>query len=310
MKRLPPFHMKDKYYEAIEREIQRIFDDAIYKPILRILGRNEFRNSMLSVRDMMRSGRIWYQDGAFYGRFNAKSSLYLTKLGAKFDKRTKGWKIERSQVPPDLLTAQVLAQAETQKLCNEIIDSLQKITLKEAEPQLSFAFEKTYRVMDKDFQENVRQIAIPARLTDSAREVMSKDWAKNIHIYIQKWTDENIIDLREKVQAHALSGGRAEGLERMIAQNYGVSKAKAKFLARQETALAVSKYQETRYKEMGITKYIWGSSADERERKDHRRLNGTIQSFDNPPITNTQTGARNNAGEDFGCRCFVIPVVD
>jgi SPP1 gp7 family putative phage head morphogenesis protein len=310
MKRLPPFIVKDKYYAAIEREIQRIFDDAIYRPLLRILGRNEFRNSLLSMRDMMRSGRIWYDDGYFYGRFNARASSYFLKLGAKYDSRKKAFKLERSLVPPDLLTAQVLAKEDTRKLCQQLLDKLQHIELKEADPQLAFAFEKTYRIMDKDFQENVKQISIPAQMTDSAREVMARDWAKNLNIYIQEWTNENIIDLREKVQAHALSGGRAEGLERMIAQNYGVSKAKAKFLARQETALAVSKYQETRYREIGITKYIWGSAADDRERKDHKRLNGTIQSWDNPPITDTRTGARNNAGEDYNCRCWCIPVIE
>jgi uncharacterized protein with gpF-like domain len=40
----------------------------------------------------------------------------------------------------------------------------------------------------------------------------------------------------------------------------------------------------------------------------HRALDGTIQDFKNPPITD-KYGNRNNPKEDFGCRCQAIPIV-
>jgi uncharacterized protein with gpF-like domain len=38
-------------------------------------------------------------------------------------------------------------------------------------------------------------------------------------------------------------------------------------------------------------------------------LNGMKFSWTEPPITNKQTGARNNPGCDFGCRCLALPVI-
>lgn len=93
-------------------------------------------------------------------------------------------------------------------------------------------------------------------------------------------------------------------------QQYGASKAKAKFLARQETSLLMSKYQEERFKDLGITHYKWSGADDQRERPDHKLLNGKIFRFDDPPVTNRSTGAKNNPGEDFNCRCIAIAIVD
>ena len=71
----------------------------------------------------------------------------------------------------------------------------------------------------------------------------------------------------------------------------------------------VSKYRQIRYEEVGIDNYIWSTSHDSRVRHDHRELQGKVFSFSNPPITDKATGARNNPGEDFGCRCVAIPVM-
>ena len=71
----------------------------------------------------------------------------------------------------------------------------------------------------------------------------------------------------------------------------------------------VSKYRQIRYEDVGIRRYMWSTSGDVRVRHDHKELNGKIFYFDNPPITDKATGARNNPGEDFGCRCVAIPVM-
>jgi SPP1 gp7 family putative phage head morphogenesis protein len=66
-------------------------------------------------------------------------------------------------------------------------------------------------------------------------------------------------------------------MERIIMDNYGVGQRKAKFLARQETALLMSKFHEQRYKEIGVTKYIWSTSNDgDRVRDDHKVLNNKV----------------------------------
>jgi len=104
-------------------------------------------------------------------------------------------------------------------------------------------------------------------------------------------------------------GFRADETSKIIQAEFGVSKNKAKFLARQETSLLVSAYREQRYTDAGIREYIWQSSHDERVRKSHKELNGRKFSWDNPPIVDPATGRKAHPGEDFGCRCIAVPVI-
>ena len=107
-----------------------------------------------------------------------------------------------------------------------------------------------------------------------------------------------------------MRGSRAENMVKTIISEYGVSRRKAKFLARQETALLMSKYQEERFKDVGVTKYRWSAAMDARTRPDHKLLDGKIISWDSPPITNRKTGARNHAGADYNCRCVAIAIAE
>jgi SPP1 gp7 family putative phage head morphogenesis protein len=165
-------------------------------------------------------------------------------------------------------------------------------------------------MMNTDFEDVVKSVAIPPKLTSQAKEAISKSWANNLDLYIKGWADEAILKLRGKVMDNTMRGQRSANMIKSIVEEYGVSQRKAKFLARQETSLLMSKFQEERYKDVGITKYRWSGSMDKRERHDHKLLEGKIISWDSPPITNRETGARNHAGQDFGCRCVAIPIVE
>ena len=61
-----------------------------------------------------------------------------------------------------------------------------------------------------------------------------------------------------------------------------------------------------RYKSVGVQKYRWSTAGDNRVRPEHKALNGKIFDWDNPPLS---TGGK-HPGEDFGCRCIAIPIVE
>ncbi len=100
-----------------------------------------------------------------------------------------------------------------------------------------------------------------------------------------------------------------DGLIPQIEARFDVSKNKATFLAEQETNLLVAKFREERFKETVGDEYTWMTSHDSRVRHDHKVLDGQRFFFSTPPITNRVTGARNNPGEDFRCRCVARPVL-
>ena len=68
----------------------------------------------------------------------------------------------------------------------------------------------------------------------------------------------------------------------------------------------------------GVDKYRWSTSQDGSVRDDpkgkgdpnHAILEGTIHSWDDPPVTCERTGDTNNPGFDYQCRCVGITVLE
>lgn len=62
-----------------------------------------------------------------------------------------------------------------------------------------------------------------------------------------------------------------------------------------------------RHQSIGIEKFEWYDSADERVRDTHKRLSGKVFSYDDPPTVNGRVVLPD---EDYRCRCVAIPVFD
>lgn len=301
MKYLKPMVLKPSYYRSIEATIQMIFDKEIFGPLFKAIS-GPVQNSKDPLSDAIASGSVWYSDGVFRGKFSAKISKRLRGMGAKYDARIDGWRLDISKAEAEILAAQAQADNRAKDmrarlesfLANTNPDSFDTDTFR-------VEYEHTIDKMETDYRETAKGITIPPNMTAAQRATIAESWGQNLDLYVRKWASENILKMRQEVQKHVLAGGRAEALAKVIQQNYNESKNKSKFLARQETALLMSKFQETRYAQAGITKYKWSGADDARERKDHKRLNGRIFSFDDPPVTNLKTGARNNPGQDFNC---------
>lgn len=312
MKHLRPFTLREVYYDDIEREIKRIFDKTIFDPLrvaLAELGFEVQNARPIGLEAALARGEVWYFDGRIYGRFNASISKELQGMGATFDKRTKSWKLDRA-LPPryQLLVADL--DIKHQRAMNAVISVLDKIDVKSVQSyreELQEYYGSSAWRMNEDFLDAAKSVTVVPEFTKEQRKIIAQDYSQNLELYIQDWCEESILDLRKDVYTNTLDGHRSGNLVKMIEKQYDVSREKAKFLARQETSLLMSKMRETRYAEIGIETYTWRGSMDEREREDHKLLEGKVFSFKNPPITNRKTGARNNPGEDFGpCRCLAI----
>lgn len=312
MKYLEPLILKPEYFEGIEFEINSIFYELIYAPLLRDINQSglELTNSNDPVADAIRAGKVVFADGLFRGSFNAAISKRFKQLGAKYSIMKKAWIFD--VIPAELQIAIADFSSRIHALLNKLIFTLDSAQVEKyvKAQNLSARYDKTVGRMDDAFKKTVESITIAPVLTATAKQLIAKEWATNLELYIVDWTKANILKLRQQVLAHTFTGQRAEPLARMIQKNYQVSRDKAKFLARQETSLLMSKMRESRYKDIGSTKYKWIGADDERERPDHKLLNNKIFSWDSPPVTNRETGARNHPGEDFGCRCVAVPIIE
>lgn len=94
----------------------------------------------------------------------------------------------------------------------------------------------------------------------------------------------------------------AKQLEEFIDPLNGTIRSRAKLIARDQTNKLNGQLTELRHSELGIKRYIWRTSLDERVRDSHRALEGKTFSYSDPP----EVG---NPGEDFQCRCTAEPIL-
>ncbi len=316
MKQLPPLKLREIYFKSIEKEIKRLFDALIFDPIVAATAlpvKKEFRNARAdALMEAIKSGAVWYEDGQFKGVFNSKISKRLRKIGATFNPRSNTWSIPPLLVPPEISVARAQAEAAYQSLRQTILTVLAGIDIDKINvlSDLPEKYMETIDWMEHDFQDTVRKITIPPNLTEAQSGIIAAEWGQNLDLYIKEWIAQDILDLREMVMTEAFEGNRASSMVKAIQQNYGVSRRKAEFLARQETSLLMSKFRETRYRDIGSTTYRWRGVLDARERHDHKILEDKVYSWDQPPVVDRKTGRRANPGEDYGCRCVAVALIN
>lgn len=270
------------------------------------------------LRAALKDGRLWYADGQFYGTFTAEIARELRRLGATFDATAKAFRFPADRLPYDLRDAVFASVERAEDLHKRVTSFLEEagrnaqiaatgievdVALSRIRGDLWRQLEETIPIKALDLVE------VSADVTPSVRDLIDREFKNDLDLSIKNFLSTELPELREQVEANAFAGYRADRLGKIIEARYGVAKRKAAFLAEQETSLLVSKFREARYREIGSEEYVWSDSHDGRVRHDHHELNGKRFFWSSPPITNRKTGARNNPGEDFRCRCVALPVL-
>jgi SPP1 gp7 family putative phage head morphogenesis protein len=315
IKTLEPIKADPRVEEEVEKEILRAFRDLIFAPLIAEVGlsRSALRNASYSLVDAILKSRITYDQGRFRGKFNAQISKELRDLGAKFNSSKGYWHLPAAKLTFDLRTAISLSGDQFLKKASridKIIASLNPKAVADA-VKVEKIYDYALWQVEKQLKSTTRGITVVPELTEAERTNISRKYTEDLRRYIQEWTEEEILNLRERVRKSVEAGDRYENLVKTIQYSYGVSANKAQFLARQETNLMTAAYKEARYESAGITEYIWrtvAGSPNHPVRPEHKVLDGQTFRFDNPPIT-SKDGKRNNPGEDFNCRCVAIPIV-
>lgn len=333
MKKITPQYMRPVYYEPIEAQLLKIFYDILFRP-LKEIGDEANAQMALSAHGIMnaadnalqialRTGRIQYEAGVFSGSFNAATIRVMRAVGAKYDIKQKVYRLE-----PALTPGWIKAEASNyQATARGAHDSMQR-QLDEIQKNLDglldkkdIRAQKTMSMIERDFTTSAKAISVKPELTEDSSKRLAVDYNQNMKLYVKDFLHKEIGTMRQTVQANAEAGYRFDTLIDRIKNRYGVSQNKAKFLARQETALFMSKYRKERFSEAGVTRYKWSTSHDERVRpspgthgvarqNNHRVLDGRVFAYSDPPVVDTATGRRANPGEDFNCRCVDVPILE
>jgi SPP1 gp7 family putative phage head morphogenesis protein len=169
----------------------------------------------------------------------------------------------------------------------------------------SAATQVSNSVDEKIAKEAVRSVAINIRpllyQTTELGKLMRTNVDTNVNL-IKSIPTKHFQRLEKMLNAGLSSGLRPEAMAKQIQVLTGISKRRAKFIARDQTAKMLSQFNGNRQQELGIKQYIWQTADDERVRPEHAALNGKLCSWNKPPLHGL------NPGEDYNCRCIATPV--
>lgn len=313
---LPEYGLTERDWRIVEDEINKAFWHTIYEKLRAVMAEKKvsetkIENSKLStVVKALLDGDIFYQDGRFEGKFTSATGRALRDIGATYDQRTKSYSMPNKTLPMDVAIAVGTMDSTYKDLHSRVMDVLQPDVIIDELAQFDYDenYDRVIEQLQRKFNRATKSISVGVNISPGMREKIAKDYSQNLQLYIKNWANENILKLREDVEANVRAGARPTKLAKIIQKNYGSSKSKAKFLARQESSLLLSKYRETRYQQAGITRYRWVTSNDERVREVHRELDGKVFSWGEAVID--RNGTRGNPGEAFGCRCKAEPIFD
>ena len=115
----------------------------------------------------------------------------------------------------------------------------------------------------------------------------------------QQYLDRVEQAVMASLQAGTLNTTLADDLLRIE----GVTKNRAKMIARDQLGKINSRLSQIRQQSLGITHYFWSTSHDERVRDRHRRWDGDRIAWDTPTIDG-------HPGQAIQCRCTAIPDLD
>lgn len=310
-------------------EPSKYFDDKIarqiinwewlwyYKPMLDILKPKSVNNDENTIINAIKSGLLYYQNGAFYsksGRFSNRIATELEKIGARYSKYGRCYRI--SKLPTNIAWIVETTKAKVfsdviaiKKMLDFSIGSLDEIIKHlKIEDVAEAMFQDLQDRTIKMFNQNKIQTIAPKMSDFRARE-FAENYTDSIKFHIKDKLPEQIIKMREIVGQMAIDGESRITIQQYIENNFVKDQKRAKFLARNESAIATTEYLKAKYQEEGFEEFKWIANLDERVRDEHRDLNGTIHRFDDPPVIDKRTGTRGMPGEFYNCRCKFIPVL-
>lgn len=163
---------------------------------------------------------------------------------------------------------------------------------------------RTERFQGSELQGQIRRavgIESPI-LADTTIGPLLREWvAENVRL-VKTIPAEYFSSLERTIAAGVNTGRRHEVIAKQVAERYGVSQRRAALIARDQVGKFYGQVQRARQKELGIKRYRWRTSNDERVRPEHVEREGKVFEWTDPP-------ADGHPGYPINCRCTAEPVI-
>jgi len=121
---------------------------------------------------------------------------------------------------------------------------------------------------------------------------------------IKSLPSQELLQVAGIVERRLQEGRTTVVVEQDLIKRFGITRRRAKLIARDQTTKLNASLTKLRQQELGVEEYVWQTAEDERVRSTHRANNGKKFKWDNPPAI---TG---HPGTDINCRCVALPVLE
>lgn len=125
--------------------------------------------------------------------------------------------------------------------------------------------------------------------------VISAAIAENVAL-ITSVPEKYFSDVEASIMQSFRTGANTEDLIDLLQEKYNLSESRATLIAVDQMNKLNGQLQQANQEALGVTRYIWRTSQDERVRDTHRLLDGQSFDWDDPP----EVG---HPGQDYRCRC-------
>lgn len=133
-------------------------------------------------------------------------------------------------------------------------------------------------------------------------EFMRTSIAENVS-YISSLRDEYFPKIESIIYQGVKNGDSIKDIRQQLVDRIGMSQKRAQFIAVDQAGSIFGQMTAKRHQQMGVEKFKWLTSQDERVRPSHRALSNKIFPYSNPPAVGLP-------GTDYRCRCVAIPVFE
>lgn len=165
MNTLKPVEVSKYYIDRVASGMCRYFWDNIFKGIFDILKNNSVENSKDDVINALKSGRIWYENGAFRTktRFSSKVSATLEAMGARF--QYNAYYIAESLIPFEYVQIIAFVNAQNIAKANRILEHLGGLAAVLAgislDKYIEIAVELMFKKLQLDIVKSAQEAKIP-----------------------------------------------------------------------------------------------------------------------------------------------------
>jgi SPP1 gp7 family putative phage head morphogenesis protein len=332
LKTLKPHGIAETHYAPLEDHINKVLWEKVFGPVVALLKKHlpragkkalpELKNAPEDVlREALRTGNVQMATDAKSGKAvftvvggqsNQKLADSLRSFGASFNRVISAYTCDIAQVPSWVRNAAESYSTQARDAHARLLVLLKDLERSSATGGFDLV-DSTRQVVastEDSWKSAARVLEVKPDLGPEGRTVLAEEMAKSAAIPVKDFIQEMLGELRTEVEANAERGYRMEGLAKRVAERFGVSQSRANLIAYQETNNFMSNYEMARSLDAGLPRYVWLCSMDGRERPDHRKLHGTTQRWDSPPIVCQRTGKQGHPGQDFRCRCVAASVIE